>query len=137
MLLVSNIKLVLNLACQSSKLYHCCPSVVTGTLQSHGLYLARLLHHGISQARILEQVAISFSRGSSQPKDRTYVSCTVGRFFTSEPLGESSVCVCVCVCMRACHCPFYLKDFFFLLLDWKLLLMYWNETPSIFFCVRW
>ena len=46
--------------------------------------------HGISQARILEWVAISFSRGSSQPRDRTrvsYVSCIVGRFFTSEPYG--------------------------------------------------
>ena len=31
--------------------------------------------HRISQARILEQVAISFSRGSSQPEDRTQVSC--------------------------------------------------------------
>ena len=31
--------------------------------------------HGISQARILEQVAISFSRGSFQPKDRTHISC--------------------------------------------------------------
>ena len=37
---------------------------------------------GISQSRILEWVAISFSRGSSQPKDQTLVSCTVGRFFT-------------------------------------------------------
>ena len=32
--------------------------------------------HGISQARILEWVAISFSRGSSQPRDQTCVSCT-------------------------------------------------------------
>ena len=31
--------------------------------------------HGILQARILEWVAISFSRGSSQPSDRTQVSC--------------------------------------------------------------
>ena len=31
--------------------------------------------HGISQARILEQVAISFSRRSSQPRDRTRVLC--------------------------------------------------------------
>ena len=30
--------------------------------------------HGISQARILERVAISFSRGSSQPRDGTHVS---------------------------------------------------------------
>ena len=32
--------------------------------------------HGISQARILEWVAISFSRGSSWPRDQTCVSCT-------------------------------------------------------------
>ena len=38
--------------------------------------------HGILQARILEWVAISFSRGSSQSRDRTQISCTVGRFFT-------------------------------------------------------
>ena len=31
--------------------------------------------HGISQARVLGWVAISFSRGSSQPRDRTQVSC--------------------------------------------------------------
>ena len=33
------------------------------------------LVHGISQAKILEWVAISYSRGSSQPRDRTRVSC--------------------------------------------------------------
>ena len=37
--------------------------------------------HGILQARVLEWVAISFSRGSSQPRDRTWVSCIVGRRF--------------------------------------------------------
>ena len=31
--------------------------------------------HGIPQARILEWVAISFSRGSSQPRDQIFVSC--------------------------------------------------------------
>ena len=39
--------------------------------------------HGILQARILEWVAFPFSRGSSQPRDRTQVSRIVGRFFTS------------------------------------------------------
>ena len=39
--------------------------------------------HGILQARILEWVAISFSRASSQPRNRTHVSCIVGRFFTN------------------------------------------------------
>ena len=38
--------------------------------------------HGILQARILDWVAIPFSRGSSQPKDQTWVSCIAGRFFT-------------------------------------------------------
>ena len=37
--------------------------------------------HGILQARILEWVAISFSRGSFQPRDQTQVSCIAGRFF--------------------------------------------------------
>ena len=37
--------------------------------------------HGILQARILEWVAVSFSRGSSQPRDQTQISCIVGGFF--------------------------------------------------------
>ena len=39
--------------------------------------------HGILQARILEWVAFPFSRGSSQPRNQTWVSCTAGRFFTN------------------------------------------------------
>ena len=38
--------------------------------------------HGILQARILEWVAIPFSRGSSQPRDQTQVSYIADRFFT-------------------------------------------------------
>ena len=38
--------------------------------------------HGVSQARILEWVAISFSKGSFWPRDQTWVSCIAGRFFT-------------------------------------------------------
>ena len=37
---------------------------------------------GILQARILEWVAFTFSRGSFQTRDRTQVSCIAGRFFT-------------------------------------------------------
>ena len=39
--------------------------------------------HGILQARILEWVAISFSRGVSQPRDQTQVSRIGGRCFTT------------------------------------------------------
>ena len=38
--------------------------------------------HGILQVRILEGVIIPFSRGSSQPRDRTQISYIAGRFFT-------------------------------------------------------
>ena len=39
--------------------------------------------HGILQGRILEWVAVLFSRGSSQLRDRIQVSSTAGKFFTS------------------------------------------------------
>ena len=42
----------------------------------------RLLCPGISQAGILEWVALLFSRGSSWPRDRTWISCIADRFFT-------------------------------------------------------
>ena len=46
--------------------------------------------HGILQARILEWVAFPFSRGSSQPRDQTRVSCIAGRFFTSWATREGA-----------------------------------------------
>ena len=45
--------------------------------------------HGIFQTRILEWVAFPFSRESSQPKDRTQVSCIAGGFFTSWATREA------------------------------------------------
>ena len=82
---------------------------------------------GILQAKILEWVAISFSRRSSQPRDQTRVSRIAGRRFTIWATGEAHwarwgrcqlprldlyprrncniiwmkwfVCVCVCVCV--------------------------------------
>ena len=46
----------------------------------------------IFQARLLEWVAIRFSRGFSQPKDQTQVSCTASRFFTNELPGKPRGC---------------------------------------------
>ena len=43
------------------------------------------------QARALEWVAFPFSRGSSQPRDQTQVSCTIGEFFTSWATREEAV----------------------------------------------
>ena len=45
--------------------------------------------HGILQARILERVAVPFSRGSPQPRDQTRVSHIVGGFFTSLDTREA------------------------------------------------
>ena len=44
--------------------------------------------HGILQARILEWVAMSFSRESPWPRDQTQVSCTAGGFFTNRATRE-------------------------------------------------
>ena len=45
--------------------------------------------HGILQARILEWVVISFSRGSSRHKNRTLVYYIAGRFFTNWAMRDA------------------------------------------------
>ena len=50
--------------------------------------------HGTSQARRLELITLSFTKGSSRPRDRTHVSCVscIDRwFFTTEPPGNPSL----------------------------------------------
>ena len=56
-------------------------SVMSDSLWPHGLGSPPGSSTGILQARILEWVAISFSRGSSWPRDRTQVSLIAGRGF--------------------------------------------------------
>ena len=50
--------------------------------------LSGFSNHGIFQARVLEWVAISFSRGSSWPRDWTYVSCIAGICLTIRATRE-------------------------------------------------
>ena len=71
--------------------------------------------HGILQARILEWVAISFSSGSSQPRDQTRVSHIAGRLFTIWATRES-LCVCVCVCVCVMY-NIWFKDFNWMVWD--------------------
>ena len=63
--------------------------------------------HRIFQARILEWVAISCSRASSLPRDRTQVSCIAGRFFANwaagEDLGESKIMCRSVQCQQLRH----------------------------------
>ena len=44
--------------------------------------------HGILQARMLERISLPSSRGSSQPRDQTWVFGIAGRFCTPEPPGK-------------------------------------------------
>ena len=56
---------------------------------SQGLQPAMVLCLGILQARILEWVEMPSSRGSSQPKDRTQISCNAGGFFITWATREA------------------------------------------------
>ena len=66
---------------------------------------------GILQARILEWVAIPFSRGSSWPRDRAWVSCLACSFFTVWATGEA---VTVFFVIHSWHL-FFFHAFFFCL----------------------
>ena len=71
--------------------------------------------HGIFQARVLEWVAISYSRGSSWPRDWTQVSRIAGRYFTIWATREAHhfyhafltcMCMCVCLCIYTQVCKY-------------------------------
>ena len=51
--------------------------------ESRSVVSDSLQPHGVLQARILEWVAFSFFRGSSQPRNQTRVSCIAGGLFTN------------------------------------------------------
>ena len=117
------------------------------------LILYHLSHQG--RPRILEWIAYPFSGGSSQPKDRTGVSCIAGRFFTSYQGGPNIAVAypnytwCVFVCFLAlftevsamdthaeitaalgyCSCTFFLQLDFLYFID---LIAYLHEgSPKV------
>ena len=63
----------------------------------HGrLFVTPWIVHGILQARILDWGAVPFSKGSSQLRDQTQVSCIAGRFFTIWATRKALIdCRCV------------------------------------------
>ena len=72
----------------------CCCYVVTGSCPTlcnpMDCSLPGSSVHGIFQARVLEWIAISFSRGSSRHRDQTWVSHIAARCFTIWATGETS-----------------------------------------------
>ena len=76
---------------------------MSDSLQPHEYSPTGSSVHEILQARILEWVAISFSRGSSQPRSPTHASCSssiAGGCFTAEPLARPKVDVWYYICFR-------------------------------------
>ena len=82
-------------------------SVMSNSLWLHGLYSTPGFSiHRILQARILEWIAIPFSRGSSWPVDQTQLSCIAGRFFTVWVAREASKdikCACSISHVQLCN----------------------------------
>ena len=71
--------------CHWSEVTQSCPTLCDPMdCSPPGFYI-----HGGFQARVLEWVAISFSRGPSWPRDQTRVSCIAGRRFTIWATGEA------------------------------------------------
>ena len=74
--------------------YFLCSLTASHHLQTSHIVPSSSVHR-IIQARILEWIASPSSRGSSQPRGGSQVSCIAGRFFTSWATGEAPVCSCV------------------------------------------
>ena len=66
-------------ACMCAQLLPSCPTPCI----TMDCSLPNFSVHGILQARILEWVAMSSSRGSSHPSDQIHISCIAGRFCTT------------------------------------------------------
>ena len=65
--------------------------------------------HGILQARILEWVAMSFSRGYSQLRGKTHVSHIAGRFFTIWATKEAQIYVLIYLCVNLTMSTTYIQ----------------------------
>ena len=81
---------------------------------------------GILQARILEWVAISLSRGSSQFRNRTQVSCVVGRFFT-----VWAIIYVYYICIHT-HTHIHTHTFFLVLFSIMFISGHWVQFPVLY-----
>ena len=68
--------------------------------------------HGTSQVRLLDWVAIYFSRGSFQPRDGNCVSCIGKRILYCQPLGKP--------CIECAYCKKSSNEFFKFHTSWLL-----------------
>ena len=80
--------------------------------------------HGTIQARIVEWVAIPFSRGSFWPRDRTLVSCIAGRFFTLRVTCYFFVTIKISILV---HRDFYSYMSWYILIDRYIQELEWKR----------
>ena len=116
--------------------------------------------HGIFQARVLEWVAVSFSRESSRPWDGTRVSCIAGRCFTIWATKEVWTCnrrsikIFVCKLMNISLLPWNVliadgdvvsyflvspktQELFMILISYSFNNSYWVSTTCQSLCQVW
>ena len=95
--------------------------------------------HGVSQASILEWVAISFFRGSSQPRDWTCVSYIGRQILYHWAIREALIAI-TCYDRKACNgglthlelCTFSVLAPRFLSLSWEMILAFlWSKKHDI------
>ena len=97
--------------------YHALPQGIFPTQESNrGLpHCRRILYHLSHQGspRILEWEAYLFSRGSSQPRNWTRISCIAGKSFTSSATREATTYQHMCWYFSECVClSFWIISFF-------------------------
>ena len=98
--------------------------------------------YGIFQVRVLEWVALSFSRGSSQPMDRIRVSLIAGRFFTTWATTTSDLSfnwpLPMSVSEQKQACGLQVKNTYFIAvsqLPWHL--AFWRRSALGFLWKEW
>ena len=129
-----NIKQFLQEDCVFAWLFSCTLLFVSPWIVAH----KSPLFMGLFQARILEWVATSLSRGSSWPRDQTCISCDpciAGGFFPHWATGEATRRLLLCYCSVAKSCPTLLDPMccstpgsLSLTISWSLSKFMWIES---------
>ena len=114
-------------------LHHFCCCLVAKKCDPVGCSPLDSFVHGISEVRILEWVTISFSRGSSRPRDWTYLSCTCRQvFFLSFFFNHWAIRETPCITL-----PSYIYHKRKMLILWKSQVIYPHFIHRVFNAYLW
>ena len=121
-----NLYLLMNISKKVSEVSQSCPTLCDPVVCS----LPGFSVHGILQARILEWVAISFSRGSSRPRDRTQVSHIGDRCFNLWATREVTISV-------RWYVNYFLLTVYKCTFNKQHVHFYWFLSNFSMFCLFW